>query len=75
MCDDIQTARRKCIYTGYLEAELLDEISILMGPGIDGRGGMSAVFDGLPMEHDVIGLKLIDVKKFDSDAVWLRYKC
>ncbi len=63
------------INTGYLEAGLLDEISILMGPGIDGRGGMPAVFDGLPMEHDVTGLKLIDVKKFDSDAVWLRYKC
>ena len=43
--------------------------------GIDGRGGMPAVFDGLAMEHDVTGLKLIDVKKFDSDAVWIRYQC
>lgn len=32
---------------------------------------MPAVFDGLAMQHDVTKLKLIDVKKFDSDAVWI----
>lgn len=63
------------INTAFLEAGLLDEISILIGAGIDGRGGMPAVFDGLDMSHDVTALKLIDVKKFDSDAVWIRYKC
>lgn len=63
------------INTGFLDAGLLDEISILMGAGIDGRGGMPPVFTGLPMEHDVIPLKLKDVKKFDSDAVWIRYQC
>ncbi len=63
------------INTAFLEAGLLDEISILIGAGIDGRGGMPAVFDGLDMSADVTPLKLIDVKKFDSDAVWLRYKC
>lgn len=63
------------INTAFLEAGLLDEISILIGAGIDGRGGMPAVFDGLDMTHDVTALKLIDVKKFDSDAVWIRYKC
>ena len=36
---------------------------------------MPSVFDGLAMEHDVIRLKLIDVKKFDSDAVQIRYQC
>ena len=63
------------INTAYLEAGLLDEISILIGAGIDGRGGMPAVFDGLEMSHDVTALKLLDVKIFDSDAVWVRYKC
>lgn len=63
------------INTAFLEAGLLDEISILIGAGIDGRGGMPAVFDGLAMEHDVIALKLLDVQKFDSGAVWLRYSC
>ena len=31
------------------------------------------VFDGLPMTHSVIQLRLTDVQKFDSGAVWLRY--
>lgn len=46
----------------------------MIGAEIDGRGGMSAVFDGLAMEQDVTRLKLIDVKKFDSDAVWIKYQ-
>lgn len=62
------------INAGFLEADLLDEVSILIGAGIDGRGGMAAVFDGLDMDRDVTPLKLTDVKRFDSDAVWLRYK-
>ena len=61
------------INTSFLDAGLLDEVSILMGTGIDGRGGMPAVFDGLPMSHPVIPLCLTDVQKFDSGAVWLRY--
>lgn len=61
------------INTSFLEAGLLDEVSILIGAGIDGRGGMPAVFDGLPMDHPVIPLRLNDVQKFDSGAVWMRY--
>ena len=61
------------INTAFLKAGLLDEISILIGAGIDGRGGMPAVFDGLEMSHDVTALKLTDVQKFDSGAVWIRY--
>ena len=63
------------INTAYLEAGLLDEISLLIGSGIDGRGGMPAVFDGLSMSHDVTALKLMDVQKYDSGAVWIRYQC
>lgn len=61
------------INTAFLEAGLLDEISILIGVGIDGRGGMPAVFDGLDKNHDVTPLALKEVKKFGSGAVWLRY--
>lgn len=43
-----------------LAAGLLDEVSILIGTGIDGRGGMQSVFDGLPMERGVTPLKLTD---------------
>ncbi len=62
------------INAGFLEAGLLDEISILIGAGIDGRGGMSAVFDGLPMERPVTPLNLVSVESFDRGAVWIRYK-
>lgn len=61
------------INAGFLEAGLLDEISILIGAGIDGRGGMSAVFDGLAMERPVTPLKLLSVESFESGAVWIRY--
>lgn len=57
----------------FLDAGLTDEISILIGPGIDGRAGMPAVFDGLPMDREPIALKLKDVVTYDSGAVWLRY--
>lgn len=61
------------INAGFLAAGLLDEVSILMGAGIDGRGGMAAVFDGLPMDRPVTPLQLRSVQQYGSGAVWLRY--
>lgn len=61
------------INAGFLRAGLLDEVSILIGAGIDGRGGMAAVFDGLPADTPVTPLHLSEVKTYDSGAVWLRY--
>mgnify|MGYP002517181570 CR=1 FL=1 len=61
------------INTAFLDAGLLDEISILIGAGVDGRRDMPSVFDGRGMEHPLTHLSLSDVKKFDSGAVWLRY--
>ena len=61
------------INTAFLDAGLLQEVSLLIGPGIDGRTEMPSVFDGLSMEHPLIHLRLKDVQKFDSGAVWLRY--
>ena len=54
------------INAGFLAAGLLDEVSILIGAGIDGR-------DGLPMERGVTPLKLTSVQQYGSGAVWLRY--
>lgn len=61
------------INAGFLSAGLLDEVSVLIGAGIDGRGGMSAVFDGLPETYPVTPMKLSGVQAYDSGAVWLRY--
>lgn len=57
----------------FLDAGLLDEVSILIGPGIDGRKGMAATFDGLPMEREPFKLKLKEVRSYESGAVWLHY--
>ena len=61
------------INAGFLAAGLLDEVSIVMGAGIDGRGGMAAVFDGLPMDKPVTQLHLDSVQQYGSGAVWIRY--
>ena len=61
------------INSSFLNCGLLDEVSLLIGPGIDGRKGMPAVFDGFDMEHPVTKLKLEECKSFNSGAVWLRY--
>lgn len=61
------------INSAFLSAGLLDEISILIGLGIDGRKGMPAVFDGFPMDQELIPLALKDVKVYEDGAVWLRY--
>jgi 2,5-diamino-6-(ribosylamino)-4(3H)-pyrimidinone 5'-phosphate reductase len=57
----------------FLSAGLLDEVSILYGPAIDGREGMPGVFDGLPSDAEPIRLKLNDVKQYPDGAVWMRY--
>ena len=62
------------INAGFLAAGLIDEVSILIGAGIDGRGGMSAVFDGLPTDRSVTPLTLEQVQPFESGAVWIRYR-
>ena len=61
------------INAAFLAAGLLDEVSVLIGAGIDGRGGMAAVFDGLPMNQPLTQLHLESVQPFESGAVWLRY--
>ena len=59
---------------GFLEEKLFDEINILIGPGIDGRKGMTSVFDGLSMEREPVQLELKNVKSFENGAVWIQYK-
>lgn len=49
-------------------------LSVLIGAGIGGRGGMGAVFDGLAPEKDITLLALESVQAFESGAVWLRDK-
>ncbi len=58
----------------FLDAGLLDEVSLMVGPGIDGRSDMAAVFDGIDEpDRPATLLKLQTVERM-GDTVWMRYK-
>lgn len=61
---------------GFLEAGLVDEVSVMVAPGIDGRKGQTAVFDGIANVDTVpFRLKLQSLEQWpDTETVWLRYK-
>jgi len=60
---------------GFLEAGLVDEVSLLLLPGIDGRHDIPAVFDGLAdSKHTAVPLKLKSVERRESDALWIRFE-
>ena len=60
---------------GFLEAGLVDEVSLMVAPGIDGRAGQTAVFDGITRQSpDPYHLRLEKVERVGKDVVWLRYK-
>lgn len=59
----------------FLEAELLDEVSLMIAPGIDGRTGMTAVFDGIcDLKRPATKLELMSVKQVGEGTVWIRYR-
>ncbi len=62
------------INNGFLEAGLIDEVSMLIGPGIDGRTGQNALFDGRADDADPVPVRFKEVKTFPSGAVQLRYE-
>ena len=62
---------------GFLEAGLVDEVSVMIAPGVDGRKGETAVFDGCHWKSDApYHLKLKSVELVEgTETVWLRYQC
>ena len=59
---------------GFVAAGLLDEVSLVLGPAIDGRGGMAALFDGLPMQKEPTQLKLQQTRTYPNGVLHLLYK-
>lgn len=61
-----------------LEAGLIDELSLVIYPGVDGLHGIPSIFDyvggktDLPAEGQ--SLRLVSVTERDHGVVWLRYK-
>lgn len=59
---------------GFLAAGLIDEVSLLLAPGIDGREGWRAMFDGITDQTKLpTKLSLQSVDKLDNDVLWIRY--
>lgn len=61
------------INAAFLSAGLLDEVSMMWCPGIDGRAEMAAAFDGLPCECPPVKLQLSSVERM-GEVIWARYK-
>ena len=57
----------------FLKVGLLDEVSMIWCPGIDGRKGMAAAFDDLDADISPTKLRLISVEKM-GETIWVRYK-
>ena len=59
----------------FLQAGLIDEISIVLAPVADGNTRSVSTFEN----HDFLadqaatGLSLLDVQRIESDGLWLRY--
>lgn len=59
----------------FLEADLVDEVSLIIVPGIDGRHGIPAVFDGVSTSRKTaVPLKMKSVEQREKDALWIRYE-
>ena len=57
----------------FLKEGLIDEVSMMWCPGIDGRKGMASVFDGLDADTPPTKLQLISVEKM-GETIWAKYK-
>lgn len=57
----------------FLQAGLLDEVSLIIGGGIDGRAGMTAVFDGIKQTDYPSTLLTLNSVERMGNTVWLRY--
>jgi riboflavin biosynthesis pyrimidine reductase len=59
----------------FVQAGLVDEVSLLVAPGIDGRHDIPAVFDGVsPSKKRAVSLRLTSIERRKRDTLWLRYK-
>lgn len=62
----------------FLNAELIDEISLLIYPGIDGLSGISSIFEYVGQEGALpakgLSLQHLSTETLEAGMVWLRYE-
>ncbi|GGL09853.1 dihydrofolate reductase family protein [Caulobacter rhizosphaerae] len=59
----------------FLRAGLVDELSILLEPAIDGRAGAPGLFDGdeTAPAVELADITLVEHRRLENGALWLRY--
>ena len=57
----------------FLAAGLIDEVSMMFAPAIDGRAGFAASFDGINISSEPFMLKLKSVQQLNNGTIWVRY--
>ena len=59
----------------FLDAGLVDEVSLLVVPGIDGRHDIPTAFDVVgPTKNAAVPLRLKSVERRANDTLWIRYE-
>ncbi|MCD7963053.1 MAG: RibD family protein [Rikenellaceae bacterium] len=62
----------------FLKEGLIDELSLLVYPGIDGLAGIPTIFEYFGKQNELPAqgqsLELTEVRQLDPGLVWLRYK-
>lgn len=58
----------------FLDANVIDELSILVAPVADGSIGTASLFDVENRRMPARSLKLLSIEKRPGDIVWLRYQ-
>ena len=59
----------------FLKEGLIDELSVIIGPGIDGRAGLATMFDGIEdQQKKVTHCHLESVQQLEHDQIWLKYR-
>lgn len=60
----------------FLEAGLIDELSLVVYPGIDGSADSTSIFHYVGRGNPAQGqrLELLSAETMDDGVVWLRYK-
>lgn len=59
----------------FLAERLIDEFSVMIAPGIDGRTGQPALFDGIEDKAEFFptALTFKEVTPFPNGVIWVRY--
>lgn len=60
---------------GFLSAGLIDELSLLLAPGIDGRTSQPALFDGIADRPGFLPARLVlkSVETIADGVLWIKY--